>query len=182
MFIFVYKFVLFWLKGKFSTWVLIAKYYILKSVSNIIWEKKNTKPVIKCYPWRVSMFSRSIIPSATSCCKNVKTLPQIAPGHRSVRYNTDFPPPSHLKLFPTSCVASNFDKGWRGDHKHKIMDRPCMSKYGTVSQVLLQLVVAPPWFTVLQVFYLDLYFHIKHWPALFIKFENCQLKPIILHM
>ena len=28
-----------------------------------------------------------------------------------------------------------------GDHKHKIMDRPFMPKYGTVSQVLLQLVV-----------------------------------------
>ena len=33
-------------------------------------------------------------------------------------------------------------KGWRGDHKHKINDRPFMPKYGTVSQVLLQLVVA----------------------------------------
>ena len=32
-------------------------------------------------------------------------------------------------------------KGIR-DHKHKIMDRPFMPKYGTVSQVLLQLVVA----------------------------------------
>ena len=39
-------------------------------------------------------------------------------------------------------LLSNFDKGWRGDHKHKIMDRPSMPKYGTVSQVLLQLVVA----------------------------------------
>ena len=29
-----------------------------------------------------------------------------------------------------------------GDHKHKIMDRTFMPKYGTVSQVLLQLVVA----------------------------------------
>ena len=28
-----------------------------------------------------------------------------------------------------------------GDHKHKIMDRAFMPKYGTVSQVLLQLVV-----------------------------------------
>ena len=39
--------------------------------------------------------------------QNVETLPrkkrpfllQIAPGHRSVRYNTDLPPPSHSKLF-----------------------------------------------------------------------------------
>ena len=28
------------------------------------------------------------------------------------------------------------------DHKHKFMDRPFMPKYGTASQVLLQLVVA----------------------------------------
>ena len=37
---------------------------------------------------------------------------QIAASHRSVRYNTNFPPPFH----------SNFDKGWRGDHKHKFME------------------------------------------------------------
>ena len=36
-----------------------------------------------------------------------------------------------------SCIASNFDKGWRGDHKHKIMDRPFIPKYGTVFQVLI---------------------------------------------
>ena len=29
-----------------------------------------------------------------------------------------------------------------GDHKHKILDKPFMPKYGTVFQVLLQLVVA----------------------------------------
>ena len=28
---------------------------------------------------------------------------------------------------------SNFDKGWRRDQKHKIMDRPFMPKHGTVS-------------------------------------------------
>ena len=37
---------------------------------------------------------------------------------------------------------SKFDKGWRGDHKHKIMPRPFMAKYGTLSQVFLKLVVA----------------------------------------
>ena len=73
-------------------------------------------------------------------------LLQIAAGHRSVRYNTDLPPPSHSKLFlqVLSLVlyqASNFDKGW-SHHKQKIMDRPFMPKYGTVSQVLLQLCVA----------------------------------------
>ena len=41
-----------------------------------------------------------------------------------------------------SSIASNFDNGWRGDHKHKIMDALFVPKYGTVSQVLLQLVVA----------------------------------------
>ena len=44
---------------------------------------------------------------ATTSCKNVETHPQkkrsfllqIAAGYRSVRYNTDLPPPSHSKLF-----------------------------------------------------------------------------------
>ena len=68
---------------------------------------------------------------------------QIAPGHRSVRYNTDLPHPSHSKLFLQGwSMASNFDKGWRGGHKHKIMDRPFKPKYCTVSQVLLQVVIA----------------------------------------
>ena len=67
---------------------------------------------------------------------------QIDASHRSVRYNTDLPPPFHSKLFlQVLSIASNFDKGWRGDHKHKIMDRPFMPKYGTMSQVLFQLVV-----------------------------------------
>ena len=65
-----------------------------------------------------------------------------------MRYNTDLPPllPSiqscSSKFWAWSWVAGNFDKGWRGDHKHKIIDQPFMPKYGTVSQVLLQLVVA----------------------------------------
>ena len=46
------------------------------------------------------------------------------------------------KFWAWSCIASNFYKGWRGDHKHKIEDRPFMPNYGVVSQVLLQLVVA----------------------------------------
>ena len=70
---------------------------------------------------------------------------QIAAGHRSLRYNTDLPPPSHSKLFLQALsmvfIASNFDKRWKGGHKHKIMDRLFKPKYGTVSQVLLQLVV-----------------------------------------
>ena len=45
------------------------------------------------------------------------------------------------KFWAWSCIASNFDKGWRGGHKHKIMDRPFKEQYSTVSQVLLELVV-----------------------------------------
>ena len=48
------------------------------------------------------------------------------------------------KFWAWSCNASNFDEGWREDHKHKIMDRPFKPKYDTVSQVLLQLVLAMP--------------------------------------
>ena len=84
----------------------------------------------------------------TSCYNQLQTcwdtptkkrpfLLQIATGHRSVRYNADLPPPSRWKLFVY--------RGWRRHHKHKIMDRPFMPKYGTVSQVLLQLVVAFTW-------------------------------------
>ena len=66
---------------------------------------------------------------------------QIAASHRSVRYNTDLAPPSYSKWF-LQVLSMVLYKGWRGDHKHKIKDRPFMPKYGTVSQVLLQLVVA----------------------------------------
>ena len=73
--------------------------------------------------------------SYTTTAKNVETLSrkkkpfilQIAARHRSVRYNTDLPPPYHSKLFLQVLnmvfIASNFDKGWSGGHKHKIMDR-----------------------------------------------------------
>ena len=66
-------------------------------------------------------------------------LLQIVPSQRSVSYNTDLPPiqTCSSKFWAWSCIASNFVKGWRGDHKHKIMDRPFMTKYGTVSQVLV---------------------------------------------
>ena len=47
------------------------------------------------------------------------------------------------KFWAWSCIASNFDKGCRGGHKYKTMDRLFKPKYGTVSQVLLQLVAAP---------------------------------------
>ena len=49
------------------------------------------------------------------------------------------------KFWAWSCIASNFEKGWTGGHKCKIMDRPFKPNYGSVSQVLLQLVEAPLW-------------------------------------
>ena len=76
------------------------------------------------------------------------SLLQIAASHRSVRYNTDLPPPSHSicssKFWAWSCIAVNFDKGWR-EITSTIMNRPCKPKYGTVSQVLLQLIVGFNW-------------------------------------
>ena len=59
-------------------------------------------------------------------------LLQIAPGHRSVRYNTDLPPPSHSKLF--------LHKGWRN-----ITSTRSWTGHLCQSQVLLQLVVAFTW-------------------------------------
>ena len=85
-----------------------------------------------------------------------------------VKYSTDLPPPYHSKLFLQvlvwSCIASNFDKGWRGDHKHKIMDGPFMPKYSTVSQVLLQLVVTFPFG-----------FGAKKYPIFRAVFDSCSL-------
>ena len=88
---------------------------------------------------------------ATTSSKTVEALPQkkqpfmlqITASHRSVRYNIDLPPIQSCssKFWAWSRTATNFDKGWRGDHKHKIMDRPFMPKYHTLSEVLLQLVV-----------------------------------------
>ena len=91
---------------------------------------------------------------ATTTCKNFETLPRkndlscfkslLVTGLWDIILTSLLPPIQSCssKFWVWSCIASNFDKGWRGDHKHKIMDRPFMPKYGTVSQVLLQLVVA----------------------------------------
>ena len=90
---------------------------------------------------------------ATTKCKNVETLPRksdlscfkslLVIGLWDMILPSLLPPIQSFssKFWVWSCIASNFDKGWRGDHKHKIMDRPFMPKYGTVSKVLLQLVV-----------------------------------------
>ena len=91
---------------------------------------------------------------ATTSCKNVETLPRkndlscfklpLVTGLWDIILTSLLPPIQSCssKSWAWSCIASNFDKGWRGDHKHKIMDRPFIPKYGRVSQALLQLVVA----------------------------------------
>ena len=91
---------------------------------------------------------------ATTSCKNVETLPRkndlscfkslLVTGLWDIILTSLLPPIQSCssKFWAWSCIASNFDKGWRGDHKHKIMDRPFIPKYGRVSQALLQLVVA----------------------------------------
>ena len=92
--------------------------------------------------------------NATTSCKNVETLrrkndlscfkSQLVTGLWDETLTSLLPPIQSCssKFWAWSCIASNFDKGWRGDHKHKIMDRPFKAKYSTVSQVLLLLVVA----------------------------------------
>ena len=69
----------------------------------------------------------------------------MATGHGSVRYNTHLPPPSHTKLFLQVLIMlllllPTLIRGGGEITRNKIMDRPFMLKYGTVSQVLLQLV------------------------------------------
>ena len=91
---------------------------------------------------------------ATTSCKNVEKLPRknnlscfkslLVTGLWDITLTSLLPriqSCSSKFIWAWSCIASNFDKGWRGDHKHMIMDRPFMPKYGTVSKVLLQLVV-----------------------------------------
>ena len=87
----------------------------------------------------------SITRNATTSCKNVKTLPRkndlscfkslLITGLWDIILTSLLPPIQSCssKFWVWPCIASNFDKGWRGGHKHKIMDRPFMAKYGSVS-------------------------------------------------
>ena len=75
------------------------------------------------------------------------------------------------KFWAWSCIASNFDKGRRGDHKHKIINWASLNvwsavkpKQGTVSQVFLQVVVAKSFW---QGFY-----HVWNCWCLYWKFHN----------
>ena len=89
--------------------------------------------------------------NATTSYKNVETFPRnknlsclkslLVTGRWDM--NSLLPPIQSCSstFWAWSCIASNFDEGWREDHKHKTMDRPFKPKQGTVSQVLLELVV-----------------------------------------
>ena len=78
---------------------------------------------------------------ATTTCKNDETLPRkkdlscfkslLITGLWDIILTSLLPPIQSCssKFWVWSCIASNFDKGWRGDHKHKIMDRPFIAKY-----------------------------------------------------
>ena len=69
---------------------------------------------------------------ATISCKNVETLPPktnlscfkslLGTGLWDIILTSLLPPIQSCssKFWAWSCIASNFDKGWRGDHKHKI--------------------------------------------------------------
>ena len=107
------------------------------------------------------MLLKSELPRrATTICKNVETLRRkndiscfkslLVTCLWDIIMISLLPPiqSCSLKLWALSCIATNFHKGRRRDHKHKIMDRPFKPKYGTVSQVLLQVVVAwVAWFS-----------------------------------
>ena len=107
----------------------------------------------KILPQKVTYLYVEVLIAATSC-KNVETLPWkndlscrkslLVTGLWDIILTSLLPPNQSCssKFWVWSSISSNFDKGWRGDHKHKIMDGLFMPKYGTVSQVLLQLVVA----------------------------------------
>ena len=92
--------------------------------------------------------------SATTSCKNVEKLRRktdlssfkslLVTGLRDIIMISLLPPiQSTFLKWALSCTATNLYKGRRmRDHKHKIMDRPFTPKYGTMCQVLLQVVVA----------------------------------------
>ena len=83
---------------------------------------------------------------ATTSCKNVETLSRknnlscfkslLVTGPWDIILTSLLPPIQSCssKFWTWSCIASNFDRGWRGDHKHKIMDKSFMPKYGTEFQ------------------------------------------------
>ena len=88
---------------------------------------------------------------ATTSCKNVETLQRKTGffGFKSLLVTILCNIILASLLLSIQNCSSSFEYGLvllatstRGGHKYKIIDRPFKPKYGTVSQVLLQLVVA----------------------------------------
>ena len=94
-------------------------------------------------PWPRKFGSIHLRNVGTTSCKNVETLPLknnlsrfkslLVTGLWDITLTYLLPPiqSCSCKFWAWSCIVSNFAKGWRGDHKHKIMDRPLIPKYGT---------------------------------------------------
>ena len=94
-------------------------------------------------PWLRKFGSIHLRNVGTTSCKNVETLPLknnlsrfkslLVTGLWDITLTYLLPPiqSCSCKFWAWSCIVSNFAKGWRGDHKHKIMDRPLTPKYGT---------------------------------------------------
>jgi len=93
----------------------------------------------KILPQKVTYLCIEIFIAANSC-KNVETRPWkndfscckllLVTGLWDIILTSLLPPIQSCssKFWVWSCIASNFDKGWRGDHKHKIMDGLFMPK------------------------------------------------------
>jgi len=126
---------------------------LTRHVNDFTNAKSNARKKPLLAGWR-HLGRKSGFHGATTSWKNVETLARkndlscfkslLVTGLWDMILTSHLPPIQSCssKFWVSSCIASSFDKGWRGDRKHKIMDRPFMRKYGTVSQVLLQLVVA----------------------------------------
>ena len=99
-----------------------------------------------CYsvaPWLRKFGSIHSTNLGTTSCKNVETLPRknnlscfnslLVTGLWDITLASLLPPIQGCcsKFWAWSCIVSNFAKKWRGEHKHKIMDRPLIPKYGT---------------------------------------------------
>ena len=94
-------------------------------------------------PWLRKFGSIHLRNVGTTSCKNVETLPLknnlsrfkslLVTGLWDITLTYLLSPikSCSCKFWAWSCIVSNFAKGWRGDHKHKIMDRPLIPKYGT---------------------------------------------------
>ena len=105
-------------------------------------------------PWSRRGLKEALRAGCYNQLQNVETFPRkhnlscfkslLVTGPRDIILTSS---PLTFKVVPPSFehgleFLATLIMGWRGDHKHKIMDRPFMPIYGTVSQVLLQLVLA----------------------------------------